>query len=296
VARTQGLERFRTGYRESVERMFEAVGDLYAEYWNDLFHFALFPQADATWEDAFEWTHRAYEKRLRLGEARTVLELACGRGGFADFLAANTRGEVLAVDLSPAQLDAARRHRRPNLRFERHDAMEAHRLGGPFDAVVCLDAACYFPDKRLAVERIARVVAPGGRFLLVDWCRRERLSGLQEELVLIPFMEAWGIPDLETAEGHRRHFERAGLTVLEQADLNDQAAPNWEYGYRRAIEAVQELEGLATLARKRLSVRGDQLELVKDQFRAALYIKAGFDAGFLRYTLLLGERPAAGGP
>ncbi len=32
------------------------------------------------------------------------------------------------------------------------------------------------------------------------------------------------------------------------------------------------------------------VRLVKEQFAAALYIKAGFDTGFLRYTYLLAEK------
>jgi hypothetical protein len=33
------------------------------------------------------------------------------------------------------------------------------------------------------------------------------------------------------------------------------------------------------------------LQLIKDHFAAALYIKAGFDAGFLRYVIHVAERP-----
>lgn len=285
------LRYFRERYRESVERTFAAVSDLYAEYWNDYFHFALFPSKDASWDEAFEHTHREYARALQLQHARKVLELACGRGGFARFLAKNSDADVLAVDWSRTQLARARKHQLPNLRFRRQDVMEIDTLGDTFDAVVCLDAACYLPDKRLAVERIASVVAPGGRFLLVDWCRREGLSRLQEELVLLPFMESWAIPSLETAAGYVSHVQRAGLRLVETRDLNDMAAPNWELGYRRALDGIEELDGVARLAWKGLRVGRRGIPIVKDQFRAALYIKAGFDSGFLRYTLVLAEKP-----
>ncbi len=276
--------------QEIVERTFAAVSDLYAECWNEFFHFALFAPDGASWDQAFERTHEQYAKALRIDRARKVLELACGRGAFAAFLAERTDGEVLAIDISERQLSRARRHRRHNLRFLRHDVMRVHELADTFDAVVCLDAACYLPDKRAAVERIGQVVAPGGRLLLVDWCRDEGVSSLQEELVLRPLMEAWAVPSFETASRYRRHLERARLRLLESRDLNDAVAPNWELGYQRALDAVRDLGGAGTLAWKRLRTRSSDIPIVKDQFRAALYIKAAFDAGFLRYTYLLAEK------
>lgn len=44
---------------------------------------------------------------------------------------------------------------------------------------------------------------------------------------------------------------------------------------------------------KRLTLGADSIRLIKEQFPAALYIKAAFDAGFLRYTYFLAERDAS---
>lgn len=286
------LSWFREHHAENMERMFAAVSDLYAEYWSDFFHFALFEDGEEDWDAAFERTHRRYASALQAGPGAKVLELACGRGGFADFLAAETGAEVLGIDISRAQLRRARAHRRPNLRFLHHDIMRADLLGDDFDAAVLMDADIYLPDKREAVMRIARTLKSGARFLLIAWCKREGLSSLQEETVLHPFLRFWGAPGLETANGYRRHFARAGLRLVEEADLNDRSRPNWDRGYERAIDAVREL----TLARasrlvwKGLPLGREGIRLIREQFPAALYIKAAFDAGFLRYTLLLAEK------
>jgi SAM-dependent methyltransferase len=221
-----------------------------------------------------------------------VLELACGRGGFAQWLAANTGADVLGIDISRSQLRHAKRRKQPNLAFLHHDIMRVHELGREFDAIVFMDADCYLPDKRLAVERIASVLRPGGRFLLVAWCKAGGLNGLQEELVLHPFMRFWGVPSLETPAGYRSHFGRAGLRLLQEEDLNARCRRNWDFGYDQAVAGIRDFS-LAKAARylwKGLPLGGDGIRLVKEQFHAALYIKAAFDAGFLRYTLLLGEK------
>lgn len=280
---------FRDHHVENMERMFAAVSDLYAEYWNDFFHFAIFEDDQEDWDTAFEHTHHRYLDALRIGQGSKVVELACGRGGFADFLARNSGADVLGIDISRSQLSHAERHRRPNLRFLHHDIMRIDELGEGFDAVILMDADCYLPDKREAVGRIARVMKPGARFLLIAWCKRQGLNGLQEELVLHPFMRYWGIPSLETPAGYRRHFRRAGLRIIDEVDLNQKTRRNWDFGYDRAIAGVRDFSvaKAARLLWKGLPLGRDGIRLIKEQFPAALYIKAGFDAGFLRYTYFL---------
>src|SRR5690606_19597913 len=171
-------------------------------------------------------------------------------------------------------------------------------LGASFDGAVCLDAACYLPDKGRAVEGVARVLRPGARFLLVDWCKPDDVGRLQEELVLHPLLRYWAIPSLETPEGYRRHFERAGLAVLRLDDLNGQTRRNWEFAYERALAGMLALseQRLPALIWEGMRLGREGIRLIKEQFPAALYIKAGFDAGLLRYTLVLGEKRSREAP
>lgn len=273
-----------------MQEMFAAVSEIYARYWHEYFHFALF-QGDESWEEAFLRTHERYVQALGVPSARRVLEMACGRGGFAEFMATRTSGEVLGIDISPTQLARARERRRPNLRFQQHDVMEVHALPGAFDAVAFMDAACYLPDKELAVRRTAEVLRPGGRLLWIDWCRAEHVSPLQEELVLEPFMRYWAIPSLETGAGYERHFE-PWFELIEAEDLNHCTRRNWEYAYESALRAIGELtpESLTALVGEAAGWGPECFRLIKEQFPAALYIRAGFDAGFLRYKYYLLER------
>lgn len=282
----------RPGYRHVMPDMFAAVSDLYGRYWSDFFHFAVFEDESETWTDALDRTHRAYMDELRLGDASRVLEMACGRGALTEILADNTKAEVLGIDLSPGQLRHARRRRRANLAFRQHDIMRVDELPGVFDAALCLDAFCYLPDKRAAIEAIASVMAPGARLLLVDWCRRPALNRLQEELALRPFMRGWAIEEMETLDSYRRHLEAAGFRLLDATDLNHRVRRNWDLAYERAVEALRELDerSLGSLVWDRVRLGRNGFRMAKDQFAAALFLKAAFDAGFLRYVHLLAER------
>ena len=286
------LARSEKDYIDNMERTFAAVGDLYAKYWGEFFHFALFEKGDEEWEEAFHRTHQQYIEALRIEKAAKVLDLACGRGGFTDLLAQSTEGSVLGIDISRSQLSHCRRFRRPNLRFKYHDIMKIDELGETFDAIALLDADCYLPDKELAVRKIASVMRPGGRLLLLSWCKKEGLSQVQEELVLHPLMRYWAIPSLATERKYRSHFAKSALKILDEASLNEKVGRNWEFGYEQALQGIQNLStgSALRLLWKGIELGPDGLRLIKEQFPAAVYIKVGFDTGFLRYVYFLVEK------
>lgn len=287
------LKQFREHYDTSMQEMFAAVSDLYAQYWGDFFHFAIFENDQESWEEAFGRTHRRYVEDVQAARAQDVIELACGRGGFCDALANHTPGQVLGIDISGTQLARARRFERNNLHFAQHDIMHIDELGRTFDAVVYMDAACYLPDKALALQRIGKIMNPGARLLLIDWCKQEGLHRMQEELVLHPFMRYWAVPGLETMTSYRKHLAAAGLKIRQVEDLTPKVKRNWEFAYQRAIEGIRtlSLRDMVRLAKAGLRAGRHGMRLIQEQFPAALYIKAGFDAGFLRYAYFLAEKP-----
>jgi len=289
----------RSGPREVMQAGFDALSDLYYEYWGEFFHLALFePGSDpADLAAAYERTHQRYLELIGGGPASRIIELACGGGAFAAWMADHTGGEVLGVDLSKGQLDRARRRladgQRPHLRFEQRDIMELGGLDGEFDAAVCLDAACYLPDRGAALRAIARRLRRGGRLLVVDWCRAEHTTALQRELLLDPLCRMWAIHELESASGYRRKLEAAGFENIEIQDLSDRVGPNWERGYRAALRAVSEPlrpGHVVALAISAARHGPDIVRAAKDQFTVALLAKAAADAGALRYVLACASR------
>jgi len=297
VASTQ--ER-RQHYRENLLLGFDALGELYYTYWGEFFHLALFEPGEdpAELTAAYQRTHERYLEAIGGATARRILDVACGGGALSAWLADHTSAEVVGVDLSSGQLRHARRwvadRRRPNLRFVQHDVMHLDELAEqPFDAALCLDAACYLPDRAAALRGIATRLRLGGRLLLVDWCRVERPTALQHELILEPLCRYWAIADLATVTGYRRAFAAAGLRVQRLDDLSDQVVPNWQRGYQAALRALSEPVRLAELLRLAAATvkHGTvAVQAAKDQFQVALLARAAADSGLLRYVSVLAER------
>lgn len=290
----------RTNYRENMLTGFNALADLYYTYWGEFFHLALFEPGDdpADLAAAYRRTHERYLEAIGGTAVERILDVACGGGALSAWLADRTNAQVLGVDMSDSQLAHARRvyagSRRPNLRFVQHDVMRLADLAeSPFDAAICLDAACYLPDRSAALRAIATRLRPAGRLLLIDWCRADRVTALQRELILEPLCRYWAIAELETAPGYHRSFQAAGFRSCRVEDLSDQALPNWERGYRSALQALSEpirLGQLLHLAADTVKHGAVAVQAAKDQFQVALLAKAAAESGALRYVSILAER------
>jgi ubiquinone/menaquinone biosynthesis C-methylase UbiE len=106
----------------------------------------------------------------------SLLETAAGTGIVTRALAATLPPEVaiVATDLNHPMLDhAASRLASDRVSWRQADAQALPFPDARFDAVVCQFGAMFFPDKPRAFAEAARVLKPGGRFLLSVWDRIE---------------------------------------------------------------------------------------------------------------------------
>lgn len=132
-------------------------------------------------EIAPEWDARglpdyaALARVVRLagvGEGARVLDLGCGTGVMEPaYLDAGAR-EIVAVDASARMITEAYRKfaEEDRVRFVCGDFLAAELAcfgeEGSFDSVVIFNAYPHFLDRPMLIERVARMLVPGGRFLV----------------------------------------------------------------------------------------------------------------------------------
>ncbi len=192
-------------------------------------------------------------RRHGLGPDSCVVDLGAGTGAFAVAAASECR-EVVAVDVSPAMVEAIRARaaaaRLDNLRAVQAGFLSYVHAGGPVDAVHTRHALHHLPDlwKAIALRRAALLLRPGGLVYLRDLVFSFELDRAETALeawlegAAVSPSEGWTRAELEAhLQDEFSTFtwllepmlERAGLEILE---ARFEAGIYAEYVCRRADE------------------------------------------------------------
>src|ERR1700730_14869998 len=126
-------------------------------------------------------------RRTSLGAADRLLDVGCGTGAFVSAVrCATPEVRVVGVDLVPAMLVVARGRVGAGTALGAADAEALPFRAGAFDVVVSSSSFHYWSHPGAGLAEIARVLRPGRRLVLTDWCRDFfacRLCDLALELV-----------------------------------------------------------------------------------------------------------------
>ncbi|GAC1363669.1 MAG: class I SAM-dependent methyltransferase [Ktedonobacteraceae bacterium] len=114
------------------------------------------------------------KRLIELGEwnaQQLAIDIATGGGHTARAIAPHV-AQVMVTDLTPAMLDTARAFLQSeginNAQFQIADAENLPFAAESFDRATCRIAPHHFPNVARSIQEIARVLKPGGIFLLID--------------------------------------------------------------------------------------------------------------------------------
>ena len=109
---------------------------------------------------------------LRLSPGDTLLDLACGRGGYGMEIALRTGAQLVGIDFSAEAVRQAREQARQLARtadFRVGDLAATGLEAGSINAVLCVDAIQFAEQQDAAYRELRRVLVPGGRIVLTCW-------------------------------------------------------------------------------------------------------------------------------
>ncbi len=131
----------------------------------------LAPRYDAKWSFYIRATVRETVARLRLRPEDRLLDVGCGTGALLRELARSHPAALLAgVDPVPEMLAVARRRLPPEVELLEGCAERLPFAAGRFDVIVSCNMFHYLRQPGAALAEMARVLRPGGRLVITDWC------------------------------------------------------------------------------------------------------------------------------
>lgn len=126
---------------------------------------------DKRWASYINSTVGETLKRLHLKSSDRLLDIGCGTGSLLKAIAAEfPTVDLVGVDLSAEMLQFARRKLGNSAVLIAGTARSLPLPSASFDVVVLCSAFHYFRRPKLGLLEIKRVLQPGGRIVITDWC------------------------------------------------------------------------------------------------------------------------------
>ena len=181
------------------------------------------------------------------GRAR-VLDVACG-AGHAGLHLASLGHDVTLADLAAPMLERVREAadaRGLPVETRQHAAEEFPYDGASFDLVTCRIAPHHFSSPESFVRETARVLGPGGWFLLIDGSVPDDEPEAEEWLHLVEKFRDPSHHRLLTPGTWKQLCEASGLRVV-NAELQPMKQPDLEWYFETAATSPENRERVREL-------------------------------------------------
>jgi SAM-dependent methyltransferase len=220
--------------------------------------------------------------KMNLDASAQVLDVGCGIGGAARYIATQIGCRVTGIDLTPEFIEVARRLTEltgldGKIAFECASALDMPFEDGAFDAAITLHVAMNIPERAALYGEIARVMKPGAVFCIYDVMK----LGEGELAFPVPWAETPATSHLTSAEEMRGLLDAAGFEVREVEDRSDLASAS----FQQALAAATAAEGPPPL--------GTHLILGASAPEKIRNMQNNFEAGLIAPTQMIATRRAA---
>lgn len=222
-----------------VRRHYDRLSPLYRMLWGEHIHHGYWtgPLASGRSETPAKAQIQLMEqlaRRAAIPRGASVLDIGCGIGGSAIWLAKNLDCRVTGVTISPVQARMASKAARKRglgaqVKFVVGDANEWKPEPHNTDAIWIMESSEHFPAKANFFRRCAEALRPGGKLAVCAWLRREGAVRPEEQQLVGAVAEAMMSASLDSLSSYAGWMTDAGLTVTVAEDITSHVAPTWDH-------------------------------------------------------------------
>jgi tocopherol O-methyltransferase len=216
---------------DRVRKHYDRLSFLYRLFWGEHLHHGYWNGGE-TPEQAQIQLMEQLAQRAAIPRGANVLDVGCGVGGSALWLADKYGCQVSGMTISPVQAGMAARQAKARgldgrVRFEVNDANRWQPQPAGFDAIWIMESSEHFEDKRHFFERCAIALKRGGTLAVCAWLRRDGPLPPGEQPLVATIAEAMMSASLDSLGSYRAWMRDAGLTVTAAEDITRHVEPTW---------------------------------------------------------------------
>jgi tocopherol O-methyltransferase len=255
------------------------VSPYYQSLWGQHIHHGYWIRGSESKEQAQLQLIERLVQVAGLQKGCTILDVGCGFGGTALYLAKKLGAKVTGITISPVQVEMANtaaERERADATFLLMDAEEMD-FDQRFDVVWSTESVSHFQNVPEFFAAAARVLKPSGILALTDWFQKEQLTAAENKKFIEPIEKSMMV-QLHTMQSYEEWTRANGLNLTAREILNARCAKTWDI----SLEIIKQKEFWRLAARK-------GTEYVRF-LRGFFAMRAGFASGNFVYGLLVGKK------
>jgi len=116
---------------------------------------------------------------------KNVLEIGCGKGGGANYLAkSQSPKKYVATDINKAEINFASKlfKQQNNLTFQVSDAQNLSFPNEKFDVIINVESAHHYDNLKKFFKEVLRVLRPKGKFLMASYWPQNTIKKVENKL------------------------------------------------------------------------------------------------------------------
>jgi tocopherol O-methyltransferase len=267
---------------DAIRDHYDRLSPLYQRWWGEHIHHGYWEGDESPAAAQDRLTARLAE-RAGVPRGAGVLDVGCGLGGSALWLARRLGCSVTGITISPVQAGRATERARAEGLQDRTTfrVLDANRLDLPaasFDVVWVIECSEHLADKARFIESCARVLRPGGRLALCAWLAAAPDGRPGEAELVEEVCRGMLCPSLARLEDYAGWMRASGLEVTAADDITHRVARTWDYC--GALTGRPEIQALLLVADRR----------TREFVKAFGAIRRAYAEGAMRYGMFTARK------
>ncbi len=222
-----------------IRKHYDRLSRFYRMLWGEHLHHGYWEDGESIERAQIKLMEKLAEK-ARIPRGARVLDIGCGLGGSAFWLANQYDCRVTGLTISPVQARMATKKAKATrladrIQFQVTDANEWQPEPESVDAVWIMESSEHFRDKKSFFARCASALKPGGVLAVCAWLRGEQSTPDKYQELVATIGEAMLSASLDTLSQYAAWIREANLQVETAIDITKHVAPTWEHCYRMAL-------------------------------------------------------------
>ena len=277
---------FQTG---DVAAHYDDLDSFYREIWGEHVHHGLWHSDAATAEEATHHLISEVAAQAQVQPGDRICDVGCGYGGTARTLVREHGAEVTALTISVAQYRYALslEPSSTNPVYLLRDWLTNGLEPASFDSVIAIESSEHMADLEAFFVEVARVLKPGGRFVVCAWLSRKAPRFWERRFLLEPICREGRLRGMGSASEYQQLAQNAGLVPVGFQDVSGRVKRTWSICVGRVVQGL-----LKNQSYRQFMFYGPSSNKI---FALTVFrIWLAYEFGCMRYGILTALKPGVG--